>query len=108
MIVKLDQAEIAKLYNGIVEDILYIYKNASTYDFLEFRLGMKPSKELTEILEFLLIEKELTPSIVNALVDYAMNTNNEINKESLTELANQCIENDVLTTKDVMEYLKTM
>lgn len=106
--VKLNQAEITKRYNGIVEDILYIYENTSTYDFLEFKLGMKPPKKLTEILEFLLIEKELTPSIVNALVDYAMNTNNEINKESLTELANQCIENDVLTTEEVMEYLKTM
>ena len=108
MTVKLKQAEIVKCYNGTVEDMLYLYENASTYDFLEFKLGMKPSKKLTEVLEFLLIEKELTPSIVNALVDYAMNTNNEINKESLTELANQCIENDVLTTEDVMEYLKTL
>lgn len=108
MTVKLKQAEIAKRYNGTVEDMLYLYKNASTYDFLEFKLGMKPSGELTKILEFLLIEKELTPSIVNALVDHVINTNNEINKESLIELANQCIENDVLTTEDVMEYLKTM
>ena len=108
MISKLKQVEITERYNRSTQDMIYIYDNASTYGLLKFKLGMKPSKETTEILEFLLIEKELTPSIVNALVDYAINTNNEINKESLTELAKQCIENDILTTEEVMEYLNTM
>ena len=107
MISKLKLDEITERYNHSNEDMLYIYENASTYDFLQFKLGMKPSKEATEILEFMILDKKLSPSIVNALVDYETNRNKNLSKEHLVELSDKCIENSILTTKEVMEYLKT-
>ena len=107
MIIKLNLDEITERYNRSNEDMLYIYENATTYDFLQFKLGMKPSKEAIEILEFMLIDKNIPPSIVNAFVDYDTNINKNLNKEHLVELSDKCIENSILTTKEVMEYLKT-
>ena len=57
--------------------MIYIFETTSPYDFLVGRnKGIKPSKADLSLLETLLIDYELTPGVVNVLIDYVLKINN--------------------------------
>ena len=57
--------------------IIEVFENTSPYDFLKskYQNGNPTARDL-KLLEYLLIDVELKPAVVNVLVDYVLKKNN--------------------------------
>ena len=57
--------------------MLYIFENTSPYDFLRSKYhGSDPTSRDLKLLEYLAVDLELNPSVINVLVDYVLRSNN--------------------------------
>jgi len=57
--------------------IINVFENTTPYDFLRHKYhGAKPTSRDLKLLEKLIIDLELTPAVVNVLVDYVLRKNN--------------------------------
>lgn len=57
--------------------IMAVFENTTPYDFLRYKYhGTKPTSRDLKLLESLLIDLELTPAVVNVLIDYVLRKNN--------------------------------
>lgn len=74
------QPEYLKTPNGDETNrgkMIFVFENTSPYDFLRSKYkGVKPTSRDLKILESLIIDLELTPAVVNVLVDYVLRSNN--------------------------------
>ncbi len=88
--------------------MIYTYETMSPYDFLTGRnKGIKPSKNDLSILETLLIDYELTPGVVNVLIDYVLKiNNNKLTKNFILTIASQWKRSNIKTVSDAMELCK--
>ncbi len=85
--------------------IINVFENTSPYDFLSSKYGggMPTSRDL-RLLEYLLIDVGLTPSVVNVLIDYVLKkNNNKLNKSFIETIAGQWKRLDIKTAKEAME-----
>lgn len=85
--------------------MIYIFETTSPYDFLEGRnKGVKPSKTDLSLLETLLIDYELTPGVVNVLIDYVLKINdNKLTKNFCLAIANQWKRSNIKTVEEAMQ-----
>ena len=85
--------------------MIYIFETTSPYDFLEGRnKGIKPSKSDLALLETLLIDYELTPGVVNVLIDYVLKiNNNKLTKNFCLAIAAQWKRSNIKTPEEAMQ-----
>ncbi len=57
--------------------MIYIFENTSPYDFLRNKYhGSEPTARDLKLLEYLAIDLEFNPSVINVLIDYVLKSNN--------------------------------
>ena len=84
--------------------IIYQFETTSPYDFLVNKHnGTKPTKNEYSILEYLLIDMNLKPGVVNVLLDYVLKiNNNKLIKGFIEVIAEQYSRLKIETVEDAM------
>lgn len=88
--------------------LIYSFENVSPYDFLssKYEKGI-PTKSDLKILEYLLVELNMKPGVVNVLIDYILRTHdNKLSKAYVDAVASQWLKSHIETTKDALELAK--
>lgn len=85
--------------------IIYQFEITSPYDFLCGKNnGAKPTKNDIALLEFLLIDMNLKPGVVNVLIDYVLKiNNNKLNRPFVEAIASQWARSKVETVESAMK-----
>ena len=85
--------------------MIYIFETTSPYDFLLGRnKGVKPSKSDLLLVETLLVDYELTPGVVNVLIDYVLKINdNKLTKNFVLAIAAQWKRSNIKTVEAAMK-----
>lgn len=88
--------------------MIHTFETTTPYDFLSGKnKGVKPNKKDLELLETLMIDYELTPGIVNVLVDYVLKINdNKLTKNFCIAIATQWKRSNITTVEDAMNLCK--
>lgn len=84
--------------------IIYQFESTSPHDFLMSKNnGVRPSKKDIELLEYLLVDMNLKPGVVNVLIDYVLKINdNKLNKAFIEAIASQWSRYKVETVEAAM------
>ena len=84
--------------------IIYQFETTSPYDFLMSKYnGSKPSKSDLGILEYLLLDMNLNPGVVNVLIDFTLKiNNNKLTKAYIDKIASQWAKSKIETVEDAM------
>ena len=84
--------------------IIYQFETTSPYDFLASKYnGIKPSKSDLSILEYLLLDMNLNPGVVNVLVDFVLKiNNNKLTKNYIDKIASQWAKSKIETVEDAI------
>ena len=71
--------------------LIYTFETTSPYDFLTGKnKGVKPSKKDLVLIENLMVDYDLTPGVVNVLIDYVLKINdNKLTRNFIITIANQ-------------------
>ncbi len=71
--------------------MLYIFENTSPYDFLRSKYhGTEPTARDLKLLEYLAVDLELKPSVINVLIDYVLKSNdNKLTQGYVETIAGQ-------------------
>jgi len=88
--------------------MIYTFNNESPYDFLSGKnKGVRPSKNDLKLIEILLIDYGLAPSVVNVLIDYVLRINdNKLTKNYVLTIANQWKRSNIKTAEEAMDICK--
>ena len=86
--------------------IINVFENTSPYDFLRLKNhGVKPTARDLKLIEKLIIDLELTPAVVNVLIDYVLKKNNNRLTEGYVEtIASQWKRAGLKTAQEAMEF----
>ena len=86
--------------------IIAVFENTTPYDFLKAKYnGSEPTPRDLKLLESLLIDLELTPSVVNVLIDYVLKkNNNRLSVNYIETIAGQWKRAGLKTAKEAMEF----
>lgn len=86
--------------------IIGVFENTTPYDFLKYKnKGAKPTNKDLKLIENLIIDLELSPAVVNVLIDYVLRKNNNKLVTSYVEtIAAQWKRAGIKTAKDAMEF----
>ncbi len=84
---------------------IYTMETTSPYDFLTIKNNnIRPSKTDLNILEILLVDYDLTPGVVNVLIDYVLKiNNNKLIKSFVENIAMQWKRSNIKTVEQAME-----
>lgn len=87
---------------------IYTFETTSPYEFLTGKnKGVRPSKSELNLIEALLIDYNLTPGVVNVLIDYVLRINdNKLTKNFVTTIASQWKRSNIKTVEEAMELCK--
>lgn len=85
--------------------IIYQFETTSPYDFLASKYnGSRPSKTDLNVLEYLLLDMNLNPGVVNVLVDFVLKiNNNKLTKNFIEKIASQWAKSKIETVEDAMK-----
>ena len=83
---------------------IYQFETTSPYDFLKSKYkDSNPTKTDTKILEYLLLDINLNPGVVNVLIDYVLKiNNNKLNKNYIDAIASQWAKSKIETVEEAM------
>lgn len=83
---------------------IYLFENISPYKFICMKSKTeKPTKAELEILEYLLVDMDLKPGVVNVLIDYVLRiNNNKLTKNFITAIASQWKRSNIIRVEDAM------
>lgn len=97
-----------KVENTKQDKIINIFETTSPIDFLESKQESKPTITDMETLEDLIVNKGLTPGVVNVLIDYVLKiNNNKLNKKFVEQIAVQWKRSNILTVIDAIEFARS-
>ena len=84
--------------------IIYQFETTSPYDFLCSKYnGTKPSNSEIRLLEYLLLDMDLKPGVVNVLIDYILKiNNNKLTKNFVETIAAQWAKSKIETVEAAM------
>ena len=87
---------------------IYTFETTSPYKFLMGKnKGVRPSKTELNLIETLLIDYNLTPGVVNVLIDYVLRINeNKLTKNFVITIANQWKRSNIKTVEEAMDLCK--
>ena len=85
--------------------MLYVFENTSPYDFLRGKnKGVKPSSRDLKIIEYLAVDLNMKPAVINVLIDYVLRINdNKLNKAYIEAIAGGWIRSNITTAVQAME-----
>ena len=85
--------------------IIEVFETTTPYDFLRSKYkGGSPTSRDLKLLEYLLVDVELKPAVVNVLIDYVLRkNNNKLNQSFVETIAGQWKRLGIETAKDAME-----
>lgn len=85
--------------------IIGVFENTTPYDFLKHKnKGAKPTSKDLKLIESLLIDLELTPAVVNVLIDYVLRkNNNKLVTNYVEAIASQWKRAGIKTASDAMD-----
>jgi replication initiation and membrane attachment protein len=88
--------------------MIYQFETTSPYDFLLSKHGGNSlTKNEYSILEYLVIDMNLKPGVVNVLLDYVLKiNNNKLIKKFVELIAEQWSRSKIETVEDAMEFAK--
>lgn len=88
--------------------MIYTFNNESPYDFLSGKnKGVRPSKNDLKLIETLMVDYGLAPSVVNVLIDYVLRINdNKLTKNFVLTIASQWKRSNIKTAEEAMEICK--
>ena len=88
--------------------MIYIFENTTPYDFLKSKYkNNNPTPRDLKILEYLALELNMPPAVINVLIDYVLRINdNKLNKSYLETIAGQWTRLGIKTAKDAMNQAK--
>jgi replication initiation and membrane attachment protein len=99
----------SKLRENLKDDskrskVIYTFETLSPYDFLRGKYnGSNPTTRDTKMVEGLLLNQELTPGVVNVLIDYVLRINdNKLNKNFVETIAGQWKRLNIKTVEEAM------
>ena len=83
---------------------IYTFENTSPYDFLSGKnKGIRPSKSDLALVETLMVDYDLTPGVVNVLIDYVLRINdNKLTKNFALKIAQQWKRSNIKTVEEAM------
>lgn len=86
--------------------IIAIFDNISPYDFLKSKnKGANPTSKDLKLVESLLVDLELTPAVVNVLLDYCLKkNNNKLTNAYVETVASQWKRADLKTAEEAMTF----
>lgn len=89
--------------------IIYTFETTSPYDFLASKYkDTAPSKSDLSILEYLLLDFNLNPGVVNVLIDYVLRiNNNKLLKPFIEKIASQWKKSNIETVEEAMKIAGT-
>ena len=84
--------------------MIYIFENTSPYDFLRSKYhGSEPTNRDLKLLEYLAVDLELNPSVINVLIDYVLKSNNNKLTQAYVEaIAGQWKRMNIKTADEAM------
>ncbi len=84
--------------------MIYTFETLPPYDFLRGRYnGSNPTTRDMKLVEGLLLEQELSPGVVNVLIDYVLRINdNKLNKNFVETIAGQWKRLNIKTVEEAM------
>lgn len=84
--------------------IIEVFETTSPYDFLKSKYPSgEPTARDLKLLEYLLVDIELKPAVVNVLIDYVLKqNNNKLNNAFIETIAGQWKRLGIETAKDAM------
>ena len=85
--------------------MVYIFENTTPYDFIrsKYKIGTPTSSDL-KILEYLAVDLNMTPAVINVLVDYVLRiNNNKLTKAFVETIAGQWARLGIKTARDAMK-----
>lgn len=85
--------------------MLYVFENTSPYDFLMGKnKGVKPNSRDLILLEYLAVELNMKPAVINVLIDYVLRINdNKLNKNYVLAIAGEWVRSNIDTATKAME-----
>lgn len=85
--------------------MIYIFENTTPYDFLKSKYkNSNPTARDLRILEYLAIDLNMTPGVINVLIDYVLKINdNKLTKAFIETIAGQWIRMGIKTATGAME-----
>ena len=88
--------------------IIYMFENTSPHDFLKKKNnGINPSPKELRIIEYLMIDMEMQPAVVNVLIDYVLRMNNNKLVQSYVEtIAGQWKRCNIETASEAIELVR--
>jgi len=83
-----------------------MFENISPYDFLKAKnKGASPTSKDLKLVESLLLDLELTPAVVNVLLDYCLRkNNNKLTTNYVETVAGQFKRANLKTAEDAMQF----
>lgn len=84
--------------------MIYTFETLAPYDFLRGKYnGSNPTARDMKLVESLLLEQELSPGVVNVLIDYVLKINdNKLNKNFVETIAGQWKRLNIKTAEEAM------
>ncbi len=88
--------------------MIYAFETTTPYDFLISKnKGAKPAKNDLTLIETLLVDYNLSPGVVNVLVDYVLRINsNKLTKNFCLAIASQWKRENIKTAEEAMNFCK--
>lgn len=84
--------------------MIYTFETTSPYNYLKYKNnGAKPTDRDLKLIESLRVDLELSPAVINVLIDYVLNVNNnKLNKNLIETIASQWKRLNIETAEDAM------
>ncbi len=84
--------------------IIHVFETTSPYDFLKSKYkGVRPTARDLKLLEYLVVDLELKPAVVNVLIDYVLRrNNNKLNQAFIETIAGQWKRLNIKTAAEAM------
>lgn len=85
--------------------IIHVFETTSPYDFLKSKYkGARPTARDLKLLEYLVVDLELKPAVVNVLIDYVLRrNNNKLSQAFIETIAGQWKRLNIQTAEAAME-----
>lgn len=85
--------------------IIYTFETTTPYDFLYSKYhGAEPTKSDLKILEYLAVELNMKPGVINVLIDYVLRINdNKLTKSFIDTIAGQWTRKKIETVEEAMQ-----
>ena len=85
--------------------IIYTFETTTPYDFLYSKYhGIEPTKADLKILEYLALELDMKPGVINVLIDYVLRINdNKLTKSFIDTIAGQWKRKNIETVEEAMD-----